>query len=89
MKLVSVFFFHRSCTHLHIAITIVHYALCIYLAADAEFFLGDDGTISVDILADQIVEQATALTYESLQCAGSSVVLVVVLQVLCEVLDTD
>lgn len=57
------------------------------LSADAEFLLGDDGTITIDILADQVVEKSAALTYESLQCTCCGEVLVVFLQVLCEVLD--
>ena len=59
------------------------------LAADTEFFLCDDGAVAVDVLADQIVEQAAALTYERFQCACGSEVLVVGLEVLSEVFDTD
>ena len=59
------------------------------LLADAEFLLGDDGAVAVDVLADQVVKKATTLTYESLQSAGRGMVLVVVLEVLGEVLDTD
>ena len=29
-----------------------------------EFFLSNDGTVTVDVLADQVVEQASALAYE-------------------------
>ncbi len=58
------------------------------LFADAELFLGDDGAIAVDVLADQIVKEAAALAYEGLKSAGCSVVLVIRLQVLGEVFDT-
>ena len=59
------------------------------LLTDAEFLLGDDGTITVDILANQIVKERTTLTYEHLKCACRGIILVVCLQVLGEVLDTD
>ncbi len=58
------------------------------LLADAEFLLRDDGAIAVDVLADQIVEKTTTLTYEGLEGACCCVILVVVLQVGSEVLDT-
>lgn len=57
--------------------------------ADAEFLLGDDRAVTVDVLADQIVEKAAALTYECFQRTGGSEVLVVLLEVLREVLDPD
>ena len=69
--------------------TLIDLLSVIRLAADTEFFLGDDRTIAVDILADQVVEKATALTYESLKCTGCSVILVIALEVLCKVLDAD
>ncbi len=59
------------------------------LATDTELFLCDDGAIAVDILADQIVEKAAALTYECLKRTGCSIVLVIALEVLGEVLDAD
>ena len=59
------------------------------LLADAEFLLGNDCAVAVDVLADEVVEQTATLTYESLQGAGSGVVLVVSFQVLGKVLDTD
>ena len=61
----------------------------IRLATDTEFLLCDDRAVTVDVFADQIVEKAAALAYESLQCACCSVVLVIALEVLGEVLDTD
>lgn len=57
------------------------------LLADTEFFLCDDSTITVDILTDQIVKEAAALTYKSLQCTGCGIILVIILKVLCEVFD--
>ena len=59
------------------------------LLTDTELLLGDDSTVAVDILTDQVIEQAATLTYEGLQSACSSVVLVVGLQVLGEMLDAD
>ena len=59
------------------------------LLTDAEFFLGDDGAVAVDVFAHQIVEQTAALTYHSFQSAGGSEVLVVVLKVLGEVFDAE
>ena len=61
----------------------------IRLATDTEFLLCDDRAVTVDVFADQIVEKAATLTYESLQCACGSIVFVVALEVLGEVLDTD
>lgn len=58
------------------------------LFADTEFFLGDDCAIAVDVLADQIVEQAATLTYKRFQCACCGIVFVIGLQMLCQVLDT-
>ncbi len=60
-----------------------------FLLADAEFRLCDDGAVTVDVLADEIVEQRTALTYQTLECAGGGEVFVVLFQVLGEVFDTD
>lgn len=57
------------------------------LLADAEFLLCDDRAVTVDVFADQVVEEAAALTYECLERAGCGVVLVVGLEVLGEVLD--
>ena len=37
------------------------------LLADTEFLLSDDSTVAVDVLANQVVEQTTTLTYEHLQ----------------------
>lgn len=47
------------------------------LLADAELFLGDDGTVAGDVLLDQVIKQATALTYESLKGAGGSIIFVI------------
>ena len=47
------------------------------LLADTEFFLSDDGTVAVDVFADQIIEQTTTLTYESLQSAGGGIIFVI------------
>ena len=58
------------------------------LLADTELFLGDNGAVTVDVLADEVVEEAAALTYERFQGACRSVVLVVLLEVLGEVFDT-
>ena len=57
------------------------------LFTDAEFFLGDNSTITVDVFADQIVKERTALAYKHLESAGCGIVLVVALEVLSEVLD--
>ena len=61
----------------------------VILLTDTELFLGDDCTVAVDVLADEVVEKATTLTYECFQCAGCGVVLVVLFKVLSEVSDTD
>lgn len=57
------------------------------LLADSELLLCDDRAVTVDVFADQVVEEAAALTYKSLECAGSGVVLVVGLEVLSKMLD--
>lgn len=57
------------------------------LLADTEFLLCDDRAVTVDVLADQVVEEAAALAYESLEGTGCGEVLVVVLKMLGEVLD--
>lgn len=59
------------------------------LLTNAEFLFGDDGAITVDVFAYQIVEQTAALTYHCLQGAGCCEVLVVVLKVLGEVFDAE
>lgn len=59
------------------------------LFTDTELFLGDDGAVTVDVFANQVVEQTTTLTYECFQRAGGNEVLVVLLKVLGEVFDTD
>lgn len=65
----------------------VSYIFIFRLLADTKFFLGDDCTVTVDVLADQIVQKAAALAYKRFERAGGGVVLVVLLQVLGEVLD--
>ena len=52
------------------------------LLADTELFLSDDSAVAVDVLALQVVEQATTLTNQHFQSALCGVVLVVVLEVL-------
>ena len=61
--------------------------LPIRLLTDTEFLLGDDCAVTIDVLANQVIQEAAALTYENLQSACGSVVLVVLLQVLGQVLD--
>ena len=48
----------------------------------------DDCTIAVDVVNVQVLQQLTALTYQHGQGAGGVVVLVILLQVLCQVRDT-
>ena len=48
----------------------------------------DDGTITIDIVIVEILQQLAALTDEHGQRTGCVVVLVVLLQVLCQVRDT-
>lgn len=59
------------------------------LLADAELLASDDGTIAVDVLADEVIEQATTLTYQHLQSTLSRMILFVGLQVFGQVGDTD
>ena len=61
--------------------------LPIRLLTDTEFLLGDDCAVTIDVLANQVIQEAAALTYENLQSASGSEVLVVLLQVLGQVLD--
>ena len=51
------------------------------------FFLRDDGTVAVDVLTDQVIEQTTTLTYKDFQRTSRRIVLVVCLEALCEMLD--
>ncbi len=60
-----------------------------FLLADAEFFLGDDGAVAVDVLADEVIQQAAALTHEHLKGALSRMIFLVDLQVLGQVGDTN
>ncbi len=41
-------------------------ALSLKLLADTKLFLGDDSAVAGDILLDQIIKEATTLTYECL-----------------------
>ncbi len=47
------------------------------LLSDTEFFLGDDGTVAVDVLADQVVEKTTTLTYQSLECSCGRIIFMI------------
>ena len=47
----------------------------------------DDSTITIDIVVVEILQQLTALTYKHRQRTGGVVVLVILLQVLCQVRD--
>lgn len=46
-------------------------------------------TIAIDVAIVEILKELAALTYKHSQRACSSVILVILLQVLCEVLDTE
>ena len=59
--------------------------ICKALLAETEFL--DDLTVTVDVLLLEVREETTALTYELHECAVCGVILVVCLNVLCEVLD--
>ncbi len=37
------------------------------LLADTQFLLGDEGAVTVDVLAHQVIEQFAALTYQHLK----------------------
>lgn len=47
------------------------------LLSDTEFFLGDDGTVAVDVLADQVVEKTTTLTYQSLKSSCGRIIFMI------------
>ena len=49
----------------------------IRLLSDTEFLLGDDGTVAVDVLADQVVEKTTTLTYQSLESSCCRIIFVI------------
>lgn len=57
------------------------------LLTDAELFLRDYGAIAVDVFANQIVEELTALTDEGFEGTCGGVVLVVLFEVSGEVSD--
>ena len=59
------------------------------LLADTEFLLSDDSTVAVDVLANQVVEQTTTLTYEHLQWALCVIIFFVGLQMFGQVGDTN
>ena len=58
---------------------------CFSLSAQAKSL--HDGTIASDVAVVQIVEQRTTLTNENGQRTSCVVILVILLQVLCQVLD--
>lgn len=47
------------------------------LLADSELLLCDDRAVTVDVFADQIIEQTTAFTYQHLQGAGRGIIFVI------------
>lgn len=47
------------------------------LFADAELFLSDDGAVTIDVFAHQVVEQATTLTNKHLQRASGGMIFVI------------
>ena len=47
----------------------------------------DDGTIAVDVLVVEVLQQLTTLTYEHSQRTCCVVILVILLQVLCQMRD--
>ena len=47
------------------------------LFADTEFFLSDDGAVAGDVLAHEVVKEATTLTNEHLQSALSCMIFVI------------
>lgn len=47
------------------------------LLADAELFFGDDGAVACDVFAHQVVEKTTALTYQHLKSALSSMIFMI------------
>lgn len=47
------------------------------LFADAELFLGDDGTVALDIVLDEIIEQATTLAYQRFKSACGGIIFVI------------
>ena len=47
----------------------------------------DDGTVTIDIVHVEVLQQLTALTDEHRQRTGSVVILVILLQVLCQMRD--
>ena len=59
------------------------------LFSDTEFFLGDDGTVAVDVFLHQVVEKTTTFTYQFLQCALCRIVLMIQLEVLSQVRNTE
>lgn len=47
------------------------------LLADTKLLLGDDCTVAVDVLSDQVVEKTTTLTYKCLKSARSGIIFVI------------
>ena len=65
------------------------FLLCVdsFLLSDTQLF--DDRTVTLNVDADQIIQHATTLTYQHLQCSLCCEVLVILLQVLSQVADTE
>ncbi len=59
------------------------------LLSDTELLLCDYGTVAVDILADQIVEKTTTLTYQSLKSSCSRIIFVICPKVFGQMSNTD
>ena len=59
----------------------------LHLATDTEFL--DDSTVTLDVDLLKVVEHATTLTDDHLECALSAVVLLVLLQVTRQVGDAE
>ena len=47
------------------------------LLSDTELLLGDDGAVAVDVLADEVVEKTTTLTYQSLECSCGRIIFMI------------
>ncbi len=47
------------------------------LFADAELLVGDDGTVAVDVLLDEIIKETAALAYKSLKSTFSCMIFVI------------
>ena len=47
------------------------------LLSDTELFFSDDGTVAVDVYSNQIIEEATTLTYQFLKSACCTMIFVI------------